>query len=111
MKLLAYRDTVIKRNEGIVQTQLASEYLSRVEKLCALANTHDFYPAMEMDGIYKDWTKSGFRSLELSDSLKVPLHVIFYFNKTNVKAKYDDLIIDIWAAFYTLRLKVLALCL
>ena len=111
MKLIVYLKSVISRNEGIVQTQLAREDLSRVEKLCALAKTHDNYPDMEKDGMYIGWTKGDFRTHELSDPLKALMHAIFDFTKTGDAEKYDSRIMDIWAAFHTLRLKVLVHCL
>ena len=116
MKLITYLNDVISRNAGIVQTQLAREDLARVEKLCVLAETHDNYAAMEKDGLYIGWTKGDFRTHELSDPIKALMHAIFDLTKTGDAAKYDaekldNHIMDIWAAFHTLRLKVLVHCL
>jgi len=116
MKLIAYLESVISRNEGIVQTQLAREDLARIEKLCVMAQTHDNYPDMEKDGLYIGWTKGDFRTHELSDPLKALMRAIFDSIKTGDTTKYDaekldDHIMDIWAAFHTLRLKILVHCL
>jgi len=111
MKLITYLNDVISRNAGIVQTQLAREDLARVEKLCELAKNHDNYAAMEKDGLYIGWSKGDFRTHEMSDPIKALMHAIFDLTKTGDTAKYDDRIMDIWAAFHTLRLKVLVHCL
>lgn len=111
MKLIDYLNDVISRNEGIVQTQLAREDLARVEKLCELAKTHDNYAAMEKDGLYIGWTKGDFRTHEMSDPIKALIRAIYDRAKSGNAAKYDDRIMDIWAAFHTLRLKTLVHCL
>lgn len=111
MILIDYLNDVISRNAGIVQTQLAREDLARVEKLCALAETHDNYPALEKAGLYIEWTKGDFRTHELSDPLKALMRAIFDLTQTGDSEKYDDHIMDIWAAFHTLRLKTLVHCL
>jgi len=111
MKLITHLESVINCNEGIVQTQLAREDLARVEKLYALAKSHDNYPAMEKDSMYIGWTKGDFRTHELSVPLKALIHAVFNFTKTGDSEKYDDRIMDIWAAFHTLRLKTLVHCL
>ncbi len=111
MKLITYLESVISRNDGIVQTQLAREDLTRVEKLRELAKTHDTYAALEKDGLYIGWTKGDFRTHELSDPIKALMRAVFDLEKTGDAAKYDDHIMDIWAAFHTLRLKTLVHCL
>ena len=116
MKLIDYLNSVISRNEGIVQTQLAREDLARVEKLYAIAKANDNYAAVEKEALYIDWTKGDFRTHELSDPLKALIRAVFDFTKLDEKDKNDALnkneqIMDIWAAFHTLRLKVLVHCL
>ncbi|MCF6220875.1 MAG: hypothetical protein L3J65_07160 [Robiginitomaculum sp.] len=111
MKLITYLESVISRNEGIVQTQLAREDLARVEKLRELAKTHDTYAALEKDGLYIGWTKGDFRTHELSDPIKALMRAVYNLEKTGDVAKYNDRIMDIWAAFHTLRLKTLVHCL
>ena len=111
MKLITYLESVISRNESIVQTQLAHEDLVRVEKLCELAKIHDNYADMEKDGLYIGWTKGDFRTHELSDPIKALMRAVFDLEKTGDAAKYDARIMDIWAAFHTLRLKTLVHCL
>lgn len=94
------------RNESIVQTQLAREDIARVEKLCALAETHDNYAAKEKDGPYIGWTKGDFRTHELSDPLKALMHAIFDSTKTTdldqIIDVSDDLSLGMVTAKYTL---------
>ena len=111
MKLIDTLESVISRNDGTVQTQLAREDLTRVEKLCAFAKSNDNYADMEKECLYIEWTKGDFRTHELSDPLKALMRAIFDYTKLDDKEKYDERIMDIWAAFHTLRLKVLVHCL
>ena len=111
MKLIDHLKSVISRNEGIVQTQLAREDLERVEKLRELAQTATDYAIMEKEGLYIGWTKGDIRTHELSDPIKALMHAVYDYENGGDKTVLDERIMEIWAAFHTLRLKVLVHCL
>ncbi len=111
MKLIDHLNSVISENASYVQAYLAKEDLTRVEKLRALANSSDDVQSMEKDGLYINWTKDDMRTHELSEPLKALIKAIFEYENGGANAELDAKIMDIWAGFHTLRLKVLVHCL
>jgi len=111
MKLLNYLKGVIAYNAGYVSVQLAKEDLARVNKLIEMAKTSDDLKSMQKAGLYIGWTKGDFRTHELTEPLNALIKAIYEYEHGNANEKQDDLIMDIWTAFHTLRLKTLVHCL
>lgn len=111
MKLTEYLNGVIEGNAGYVAVQLAKEDLARVEQLRELAQTSGDLKSMQKAGLYIGWTKGDFRTHELSEPLKALMSAIYDFENGRRTPEQNDLIMDIWTAFHTLRLKTLVHCL
>ena len=111
MKLIDHLNSVISENTSYVQAYLAKEDLARVEKLRVLANSSGNIKSMEKDGLYINWTKDDMRTHELSEPLKALIKAIFEYENGGADDKLDAKIMDIWAGFHTLRLKILVHCL
>ena len=111
MKLVEHLNSVMSENASYVQAYLAKEDLARVEKLRALAKSAQDAIAMEKDGLYIGWSKDDMRTHELSQPLKALIAAIYSYENGGASETLDNQIMDIWAAFHTLRLKVLVHCL
>ena len=114
MKLIKYLRKNASENTSYVQAYLAKEDLKRVEKLASLAETSETVQIMEKDGLYIEWTKDDMRTHDVAEPLKDLIHKIYRYKNANTqkeKDKLDDLIMDVWTSFHTLRLKVLVHCL
>ena len=111
MKLIDHLNSVMSENASYVQAYLAKEDLARVEKLRALAKSAADAKAMEKDGLYIGWTKDDMRTHDLSQPLKALIAAIYEYENGEASDALDAGIMDIWAAFHTLRLKVLVHCL
>ncbi|NNC36426.1 MAG: hypothetical protein HKO02_03135 [Hyphomonadaceae bacterium] len=115
MKLVDHLETVISAGSGYVAVQLAKEDLKRVQTLRELAHSSDNLAAMQKSGLYIGWTKGDFRTHELKDPLNAIMEIIYTVENDKPgpedRAELDAKIMDIWAAFHTLRLKTLVHCL
>lgn len=111
MKLTDYLNGVIASDTGYVAVYLAKEDLTRVKKLQSLAYECSDVVSMQKAGLYIGWTKGDFRTHELSEPLKALMNAIYEFENGQRTPEQDSLIMDIWTAFHTLRLKTLVHCL
>jgi hypothetical protein len=111
MKLINYLDGVIADNAGYVSVQLAKEDLIRVKKLRELAQTSVDLKSMQKAGLYIGWTKGDFRTHELKEPLNALMKTIYEYEHGQTGDRQDEIMMDIWTAFHTLRLKTLVHCL
>jgi hypothetical protein len=111
VKLIAYLNGVITCNAGYVAVQLAKEDLARVKKLRELAQTSDDLKSMQKAGLYIGWTKGDFRTHELKEPLNALMKAIHEYEHGQTGDPQNEIIMDIWTAFHTLRLKTLVHCL